>query len=229
MPLQIFSHLVQNRQRLGLNDSTSQIYVKINSLEMSVTVNLIRNPYPVPDLSREGVWLAKGPVLGKNVSPTDRRWYSRLSAHERLFAHHTLNSARKDYRFYRPKAPHDALDLALSSTYVHNDDTFVPKMYVHIQPETMGKETWRVLRNQIKTFTKPPPPLGHSIRYGGPRRFEGDKKDDKRWAEDPSDWRRKYSSERIHPSSIKLAIEGPHTDQTNPGFSRKIDGTFYCI
>ncbi|XP_044003940.1 LIM domain-containing protein A-like [Aphidius gifuensis] len=35
--------------------------------------------------------------------------------------------------------------------------------------------------------------------------------------------------ERIHPSSIKLAIDGPHTDQTNPGFSRKIDGTFYSI
>lgn len=35
--------------------------------------------------------------------------------------------------------------------------------------------------------------------------------------------------ERIHPSSIKLAIDGPHTDQTNPGFSRKIDGTFYGI
>lgn len=35
--------------------------------------------------------------------------------------------------------------------------------------------------------------------------------------------------ERIHPSSLKLAIDGPHTDQTNPGYSRKIDGTFYSI
>ncbi|KAK0094041.1 hypothetical protein PV326_011962 [Microctonus aethiopoides] len=35
--------------------------------------------------------------------------------------------------------------------------------------------------------------------------------------------------ERIHPSSLKLAIDGPHSDQTNPGYSRKIDGTFYGI
>ena len=35
--------------------------------------------------------------------------------------------------------------------------------------------------------------------------------------------------ERIHPSSLKLAIVGPHTDRTNPGFSRKDDGTFYSV
>lgn len=35
--------------------------------------------------------------------------------------------------------------------------------------------------------------------------------------------------ERIHPSSLKLAIEGPHTDQTNAGYSRKEDGTFYGV
>lgn len=34
---------------------------------------------------------------------------------------------------------------------------------------------------------------------------------------------------RIHPNSVDLAIEGYHADKTNPGYSRKIDGTFYGI
>lgn len=46
--------------------------------------------------------------------------------------------------------PDDALDFALDAVYVHSRDTLVPKMYVPMQPETLGKETWRVLRNEIK-------------------------------------------------------------------------------
>lgn len=34
---------------------------------------------------------------------------------------------------------------------------------------------------------------------------------------------------RVHPSSVKLNISGPHSVQSNPGYSRKIDGTFYSI
>lgn len=63
----------------------------------------VRNPYPVPDVSREGAWVPRGPVLGDKVSPSDRDWNSKLSAHERLFAHHTLNSIRRDHRFVRRK------------------------------------------------------------------------------------------------------------------------------
>lgn len=61
----------------------------------------IRNPYPVPDVSREGAWIPRGPVLGDKVSPSDREWRIKLSAHERLFAHHTLNSIRRDRRLIR--------------------------------------------------------------------------------------------------------------------------------
>lgn len=63
----------------------------------------VRNPYPVPDVSREGAWVPRGPVLGDKVSPSDREWNTKLSAHERLFAHHTLNSIRRDHRLVRPK------------------------------------------------------------------------------------------------------------------------------
>lgn len=50
------------------------------------------------------------------------------------------------------QVPHDALDLALNSVYAHSRDTLVSKMYVPIQPETLGRETWRVLRNEIKVL-----------------------------------------------------------------------------
>ncbi|XP_012266579.2 protein CFAP276 [Athalia rosae] len=177
---------------------------------------LVRNPYPVPDLGREGIWIARGPVVGSKVVPDDPKWYKRLKPHERLFAHHTLNSIRKDHRLVRTKVPNDALDLALTSSYSHNLDMMVPKAYVHMQPETLDKETWRVLRNQIKVFTKLPPRMGENLYFDG----------SKTTMEKNSGGGIK---QRIHPSSLKLTIEGPHTDQTNPGFSRKIDGTLYSI
>lgn len=139
----------------------------------------VRNPYPVPDVSREGAWISRGPVLGDKVSPSDRNWNVKLSAHERLFAHHTLNSIRRDRKFIRPQVwhmildlgytfvfyhdfcvytcvliqvPDDALDLALNSVYTHSRDSLVSKLYVPMQPETLGKETWRVMRNEIKVI-----------------------------------------------------------------------------
>lgn len=63
-------------------------------------VKLVRNPYPVPKLSREGTWIAGGPVLSPNVCPDERRWYSKVEPHERLFSHQTLTSARRDCRYY---------------------------------------------------------------------------------------------------------------------------------
>ncbi|KOX73240.1 hypothetical protein WN51_00351 [Melipona quadrifasciata] len=112
-------------------------------------VTFIRNPYPLPDVVREGVWLRQ-PVLGSKVSPKDRDWSAKLKAHERLFAHHTLNSIRRDNRLQRSQVPEDALDLALTTVYVHSRDTLVPKSYVPVQPETLGQRTWRVLKNQIE-------------------------------------------------------------------------------
>ncbi|XP_014477903.1 PREDICTED: uncharacterized protein C1orf194 [Dinoponera quadriceps] len=189
----------------------------------------VRNPYPVPDVSQEGTWIPRGPVLGDKVSPSDRDWHAKLSAHERLFAHHTLNSVRRDYRLVRPKVPGDALDFALDAVYIHSRDTLVPKMYVPMQPETLGKKTWRVLRNKIKISPEPPEPdrPAHVSGYQ-----DEDLKSPVRGAF-PADKTRCYSGpalpRRIHPCSVKLNIEGPHMDQSNPGYSRKIDGTFYSI
>ncbi|XP_043581480.1 protein C1orf194 [Bombus pyrosoma] len=177
-------------------------------------VSYIRNPYPVPDVVREGVWLRR-PVLGNKVSPKDRDWSAKLKAHERLFAHHTLNSIRKDNRLLRSQVPNDALDLALTTVYIHSKDTLVPKSYVLVQPETLGKRTWRVLKNQIEVSKTPDIPVTEDPVSLLVKRAEC--------------YRGPVPERRVHPSSVKLNISGPHSVQSNPGYSRKIDGTFYSI
>ncbi|XP_044580389.1 uncharacterized protein LOC123262269 [Cotesia glomerata] len=255
-----------------------------------------RNPYPVPDISSEGFWVARGPALGKNVSANDRTWPTKVDVAERLFSHHTLNSIRRDQRIIRPNEPCDALDYALSSIYIHNEDFMVPKMYVFMQPETLNLQSWRQLRNEltpssmeptkarpikskeapksmrmnVATATAMPVPKitvntrsnrriqskinsravspsdkYHSAPSGKKSQaaFSNKKSmavESKEYSQssddilDKNQRRVTYAAqmraiERIHPSSLKLAIEGPHTDLTNPGYSRKADGTFYSI
>lgn len=76
-------------------------------------VTYIRNPYPVPDVLREGVWTRR-PVLGNKVAPQDKSWSANLKSHERLFAHHTLNSIRKDARLMRLQVATATFKLSLS-------------------------------------------------------------------------------------------------------------------
>ncbi|XP_054002721.1 cilia- and flagella-associated protein 276 [Hylaeus anthracinus] len=180
-------------------------------------VSYVRNPYPVPDIVREGVWTRR-PVLGDKVSPKDKRWSANLKSHERLFAHHTLNSVRKDARLMRLQVPKDALDLALTTVYTHSKDTLVPKMYVTMQPESLGRKTWRVLKNRIEVHKRP-------------TSFGEDFEDDPvtLLLKSAHCYRGPVPERRIHPSNVKLNITGPHSVQSNPGYSRKIDGTFYSI
>lgn len=164
------------------------VYVIADNIGMA-EVSYIRNPYPLPDLyPREGVWTKK-PVLGSKVSPNDLEWSRKLNVYERLFAHHTLTSIRKDCRLQRKEVienysskyiyierslwfnyytlfrrkirtifewtlqvPEDSLDLALSTVYIHSKDTLVPKSYIPVQPETLGKKTWRVLKNKVEVI-----------------------------------------------------------------------------
>ncbi|XP_043493607.1 uncharacterized protein LOC122518624 [Polistes fuscatus] len=190
----------------------------------------VRNPYPVPDVSREGFWTTRGPVLGNKVLPNYRDWDLKLTPYERLFAHHTLNSIRKDCRLVRPQVPNDSLDLALNSVYVHSKDTLVPKMYTIMQPETLGQETWRVLKNEIKIIPKKPIlPVEQKRKVIITGNILESSTKERTLGEPLKCYRGSVTENRIHPSSVKLAIEGPHTDQSNPGYSRKIDGTFYNI
>lgn len=78
----------------------TKAYVITGHIEMA-ELSYVRNPYPLPDLyPREGVWTKK-PVLGSKVSPKDLEWSRKLNVYERLFAHHTLTSIRKDCRLQR--------------------------------------------------------------------------------------------------------------------------------
>ncbi|XP_012343230.1 protein C1orf194-like isoform X2 [Apis florea] len=177
-------------------------------------VSYIRNPYPLPDLyPREGVWTKK-PVLGSKVSPKDVDWSRKLNVYERLFAHHTLTSIRKDCRLQRKEVPEDSLDLALSTVYIHSKDTLVPKSYIPVQPETLGKKTWRVLKNKVEIYREPDIP-------------EEMKEPVTLFVKEAECHYGPVPERRVHPSSVKLNITAPHSVQSNPGYSRKIDGTFY--
>lgn len=105
-------------------------------------VTYIRNPYPVPDVVREGTWIRR-PVLGSKVSPKDKRWSANLKSHERLFAHHTLNSIRKDARLMRFEVIHRALTYISCRrlNIVLSETSFL----------VFSCSNWKTLLNGVKT------------------------------------------------------------------------------
>ncbi|PSN53134.1 hypothetical protein C0J52_06259 [Blattella germanica] len=134
----------------------------------------------------------------------DPDWASNLSSWQRLFAHHTLSSIRRTVTFVCSKAPRDKLDFVLDSTYRHEEAVFPEITDVFLQPETIGHQTWRVLRN-IKDVPQPGViTRGHPIRFGGIK-----------------------SRPNIY--NVKLGIPAPHVAQTNSGYSRREDGALYKV
>ncbi|PNF26508.1 hypothetical protein B7P43_G13960, partial [Cryptotermes secundus] len=134
----------------------------------------------------------------------DPNWAKNLSVWQRLFAHHTLSSMRQSVAYVCCNAPQDKLDFVLDSIYRHDAEVFPDITDVHLQPETLGHKTWRVLRN---TKHIPPPEVpsrGHPIRFGGTGQ---------------------------HPDiyNVKLGIPAPHVAQTNAGYSRREDGALYKV
>ncbi|XP_068632178.1 protein CFAP276 [Battus philenor] len=151
----------------------------------------VRNKKLLPDLTKEG-------YLSKEIVLSTKEKHG-VPAGSRLFSHHTLASVRK-LSFFHPFAiPDDSLDIVLASTYNHSDEHFADKEDLYLQPETIGCETWRKLRN---TIAKPPIaeiPSGHPMKRGG-------------------------ITERKSPFSVKLMNSGVHSSQTNPGYSRQPAG-----
>nr|XP_037872991.1 protein C1orf194 homolog isoform X2 [Bombyx mori] len=95
--------------------------------------------------------------------------------------------------------PDDSLDFILTSKYNHSTEQFADKVDVFLQPETIGCETWRRLRNTCDKLPSSGVPMGHPLRRGG-------------------------IHERRSPFSVKLMNSGVHSSQTNPGFSRQPAG-----
>ncbi len=73
---------------------------------------------------------------------------------------------------------------------------------VCVQPETLGQPSWRVMRNLRVLPQDTVDQRDHPLRQSG-------------------------LDSRVSVHSVKLAISGNHMSQTNAGFSRKVDGTFY--
>lgn len=58
--------------------------------------------------------------------------------------------------------PEDSLDLVLAATYNHSTERFADKEDLYMQPETIGCDTWRRLRN---TFDKVPAVVVPLVSY----------------------------------------------------------------
>ncbi|CAB3223761.1 unnamed protein product [Arctia plantaginis] len=154
-------------------------------------IKQVRNKKVLPDLRKEG-------YLTKEILLSTKEKHG-VSTGSRLFSHHTLASVRR-LSFYHPFfLPEDSLDLVLAATYNQSTEKFADREDLYLQPETIGCDTWRRLRN---TYDKHPPvviPSGHPMKRGGIR-------------------------EHRSPFSVKLMNSGVHSSQTNPGYSRQPAG-----
>jgi hypothetical protein len=103
-----------------------------------------------------------------------------------------------------PQAPRDSLDFILKSDYDQHCEFLKSKNETLTQPETIGDDHGRILKNKKKEEPKLIDPLNPPTV--------------KSVIQDPK-------KESIH--STKGAIDSHHSAATNPGYSRKHDGGFY--
>ena len=162
-----------------------------------------RDPYPFPRLENDTNFVGRrsskersGDGVPTLSTSSDNDQWTRLNATR------TLSSARQEVAIHDPQAPRDSLDFVLKCQYNHSDEFMQSKAETLMQPETVGEDHGRVLKNRpspVKPVTLEDLPLVD---------------------QSPS---RKTT---IH-SSKGLAIESHHSEATNRGYSRKHDGGFY--
>ncbi|CAH1785034.1 unnamed protein product [Owenia fusiformis] len=163
-----------------------------------------RDPYPFPTLQNDEDF--------QGASGTEKKPYG-LPTHlaqknepwQRLNTTPTLSSARREVYHFDPQAPRDSLDFVLKAQYDHHNAFLVGKPGTLNQPETLGQEHGRVLKNRIVEQPEPENPLNHPLRV----------------ATDP----KRRTIDSMH--SCHNAIEGHHTQTTNRGYSRKPGGGFF--
>ncbi|CAI8045891.1 Uncharacterized protein C1orf194 homolog [Geodia barretti] len=161
-----------------------------------------RDPYPFPRLENDANFVGR---RSKERSGDAVPTFSSTSSDDqwtRLNATKTLSSARQEVAIHDPQAPRDSLDFVLKCQYNHSDEFMRSKADTLMQPETIGQEHGRVLKNR-------PSPCNPVTLEDLPLVDQS-----------PS---RKTT---IH-SCKGLAIESHHSEATNRGYSRKHDGGFY--
>ena len=174
-----------------------------------------RDPYPFPRLENDNEFLGtknesrnkSSTYCGGNTNKEVEKETVKLKAGEpdpwtRLNASKTLSSHRRDAYYYDPQAPYDSLDFVLKCQYNHHQEFMKSKAETLMQPETVGLDHGRVLKNR--------PVIPEPVTL--------DTKELVTFSEG-----RKTTTH----SSKGLAIESHHSEATNRGYSRKDDGGFY--
>jgi len=167
-----------------------------------MAVQSSRDPYPFEKYQNDDNFMGRRDPEGI-CYPVPTHLAQRQEPWQRLSAHHTLSSARHQVYHHDPQAPTDDLDFVLKSQYNQHEELLKNKNEVLYQKETVGDDHGRVLKNRIKVEPVKPMPLNHPLIISSQA-----KKEDI--------------------NSVKTAIESHHTETTNKGFSRKIDGGFFC-
>ena len=160
-----------------------------------------RDPYPFPRLENDEQFVG---IQSKPLSDSENNKPSIAgpSPWSRLNATKTLSSQRREVYHYDPQSPRDSLDFVLKCQYDHHQEFMKSKAETLMQPETLGKEHGRILKN--RPVIPEPVTLDSKelVDYMEPRKTQ------------------------IH-SAKGLAIESHHSEATNRGYSRKHDGGFY--
>lgn len=120
-----------------------------------------------PLIDDEGVFVKPLPSP-PTASYADRLWYFGLPPHDRLNFHQTLSSTRRyaGFRKFPNKVPTDSLDFLLQSQYQHDRELFADKVDIVLQPETVGRQTFRRIRNTRDLTSDQVIPIGHPLIIG---------------------------------------------------------------
>ena len=159
-----------------------------------------RDPHPFPRLENDTNFVGRSPEKAScQLSGGSGNKWTKLSTTK------TLSSSRQEAGSHDPQAPRNSLDFVLKSRYNQSEEFERSKAETLFQPETEGvPDHGRVLKNR-PVVPKPVTLEEVELKTYSPKR--------------------KITTH----SNKSLAIECPHSEATNRGYSRKDDGGFYPI
>lgn len=160
-----------------------------------------RNPYPFPKLQNDDDF-AGNCSEQKHPYNVPTHLAQQQTPWSRLNSTCTLSSGRREVYHQDPQAPRDSLDFVLKSQYDHHKEFLKGHNETLVQPETLGQDHGRILKNRTVHIAPEKFALNHPLQI-----CKAPKKES--------------------PHSIKVAIEGHHTQTTNRGYSRKPDGGMF--
>ncbi|KAL3852291.1 hypothetical protein ACJMK2_015953 [Sinanodonta woodiana] len=130
-----------------------------------------RNPHPFPRIQNDEDFY--GPSATK-YDPYDKPTHlaQKEDPWNRLNCTVTLAASRREIFHSDPHAPRDSLDFVLKAKYNHHDEFLRAKHETLYQPETLGEEHGRVLKNRTKEIIIPPPPMNYPLKIQDEKKKE---------------------------------------------------------